>query len=148
MDYIFTVNLRQTKDRLVSFHDYDRIWDMFDENQLLCIYRVEHKADKEIDHLHYHGLVRSNGTITFKNFNKPGQDHRIEFKVCIDHMNWFHYCMHEYYDLEKMNKQLLQDKKERQIYDNFNNAITYIKPIQTKIKLKKKTDTLFTITIG
>lgn len=143
MNYCFSVNMIQTKDRKVHWTDYNRIWDDFIDNNLIVLYKVQHEADEECPHTHYHGLLQSNGTFNYKQLERP--EYSYKFEICKNYEKWFSYCLHEINsEKEKVRKQL-EDIHEKQIYNNVMNAITYKRPKQGHIKLKKKADNTFTI---
>jgi len=143
-NYCFTVSAKQDKEgRKLHWTDYTRIWDDFGEAELIILYKVEHQADKECPHLHYHGLLQSNGTFSFKKVMR--NDYTYKFEVCTNYQKWFNYCLHEIKSEREKVKQELQDRKEQQICNKVMHAIPYKKLKQNHITLKKNKDETFTI---
>jgi len=109
MNYSFTVSKKITP---TEKPDYQPIWKLFEENNLTVMYKFAHTADKEVDHLHWHGIFYAK-YVDIKKLKLDG--YRIQATSQFNPMKWFHYCWHE----EKTAKSKLiteiEDLKGRQL---------------------------------
>lgn len=90
MNYSFTVNKKDPKD----YQDYNIIWKYFEDKDIEVVYKVIHTADKEIPHIHYHGVIYTK-YIDIKEISKSHKDFRFQITSNFNYMRWFNYCLHE-----------------------------------------------------
>lgn len=152
MNYCFTITKHsdpEFKLEDIEYSEYDIFFRLLEEMNIQLVYRFEHLGGEasHYAHKHYHGVLFSKKSITYKDLMIEGFSIRFEDKdICL--MTWFNYCKHELNDrIFELENRETTEKAKYFVDKVFEKAEQACERKQTKIKYKKKSDTLFKITI-
>jgi len=152
MNYAFTVTRHGTESNpitMITPIDYKKIWEKFQLLNLVMLYKFKHEFNDEgLRHVHYHGCVYSPKYLNYKEIVQEGFSIKFENPKKTDFERWHEYCMHEFKDKLKDVKQVKDELHGLKILSSVLDAgCTYSKPKQTKIKIKKKNNSVFKIVL-